>query len=1485
MSISDPLVDSDLFEWKDMDGPVPQACSTLADYPLSPSEPFIPEYDTLLMTLICFIINPINNARQRVRVFLDLGSQIQLVKQETARYLGLPGTRTTLVVGVSGGTTEKRSDQKAVTYCLENLDGSYRTDPIYGSTIPVVAQNLKGIDIDPKDHAHLRNINSWTESYPLFTESEIHVMVGLPDLLFILKGSPILPPDKDMSKPCAQHTLLGTALAGGNGLAHIPKLSVLTSTLVPNLQELSYDINKCPGECSIYEANLEKFWELEHIGILPNSSNLTLDEETAWNSVEQSTYFDSEQARWICKLPWKSDYKIPYDNLNKSIAVMHRIFKKYSKDKTSIELMNKAYNAFLDKGFSEVIAEVPTSKSHELRDILVDKTPGKKFHILESHPVFRDSASTPCRICLNAASKGPTNRSLNSYLYAGPCLLPELLHVLIKFRCKRFGFAMDIQKLFLQIKLHPSDRPFMRYCQKISENSEDSDGAAGRTATEKIKIMQFSSVPFGLISSPFLANFVLGKHTERFSNQFPIGAKYMKDIYVDDLITSCDNLEEAQVACGEIHDMLNLGTFPTHKWISNHPDVLSKIPVDKRANVAEESNHFAKVLGVKWSVLKDTLEINMTEQISDLAADEKFTKRKMLKDISSVFDPCGWIGPYVLLGKLLMQELWRAEFDWDQEIKDNSIIEKFKIWRSDLKFSNSFQIPRCIVPEMQSVIALAIFCDASSTSYGACAYAITASSSSSSNMTSSLIFAKTRVNSTKNPPSIPRAELLALLTGVRIGYYLLDAFRDHNVKIFYFSDSEINLYRLKKPVGNYKVFIAHRLQEIHQKSETSDGIYYCPTELNPADTASRGQKILELQQNRLWLEGPEFIRQQPFQFTEVKPVKPMSDTQKEQLDSEEIKKKIPTFQVAQVPEQGILSMMLNDISSWNKIRRAYAFIRRFIANCRDRGKIRNFVPRQVIELQQCDCHKGCAGDPTEPCLGVCFKSNKPTFYHKTLRTRIQKSCRCQNSKRQDNIVKQAISFLEPLTVEEIQFSEKSFYRMAQLENLNSEFATLKLEKDLTKNHKLLVCLPYYDKDDDLIRVNSRLKASDLLSVTGNPILLPKDHIIVDRVVRHHHEALYHCSIEQTLCMARREVWFLSAKRRCKAALHGCACKKAKEVTPNIMKHLPKYRMDNLEAFTYVHLDFFGPYKCNVIGNDNSPRLSSVFGVIYSCAQSRCLQIDLIPDLSTETFLYSLRQVMARRGRFRQIHSDNAKTYKSASKILKQILSGMNWTKIEKISAEEYNFRWTFSENLAPHENALAEAPIKHVKKAIQAMLGAVKITSFLELQTIFMEAEAILNDRPLGTMMDGPDSVQPVTPSELACGRRMYILPMEKKIPETATFSKIWAVRKRALYCFWRRFTKDYLLNQSLTRYWNRKSNLELKAGLQVMLRDRPNAFKQWRNAVITKLLPSDDNVVRRVELRVLNPSGKPSLVTRPIQLLSLYERDTPNVCAVCVPG
>ena len=52
---------------------------------------------------------------------------------------------------------------------------------------------------------------------------------------------------------------------------------------------------------------------------------------------------------------------------------------------------------------------------------------------------------------------------------------------------------------------------------------------------------------------------------------------------------------------------------------------------------------------------------------------------------------------------------------------------------------------------------------------------------------------------------------------------------------------------------------------------------------------------------------------------------------------------------------------------------------------------------------------------------------------------------------------------------------------------------------------------------------------------------------------------------------------------------------------------------------------------------------------YSPAVTRALQLDLVEDLSTPTFLRCLRKLTAQRGTPALIVSDNAKTFKGAEK--------------------------------------------------------------------------------------------------------------------------------------------------------------------------------------------------------------------------------------------
>ena len=46
-------------------------------------------------------------------------------------------------------------------------------------------------------------------------------------------------------------------------------------------------------------------------------------------------------------------------------------------------------------------------------------------------------------------------------------------------------------------------------------------------------------------------------------------------------------------------------------------------------------------------------------------------KRELLSFISSIYDPVGLMAPVTLEPKLIIQDLWRRQIDWDVELPDD----------------------------------------------------------------------------------------------------------------------------------------------------------------------------------------------------------------------------------------------------------------------------------------------------------------------------------------------------------------------------------------------------------------------------------------------------------------------------------------------------------------------------------------------------------------------------------------------------------------------------------------------------------------------------------------------------------------------------------------------------------------------------------------------------------------------------------------------
>jgi hypothetical protein len=136
----------------------------------------------------------------------------------------------------------------------------------------------------------------------------------------------------------------------------------------------------------------------------------------------------------------------------------------------------------------------------------------------------------------------------------------------------------------------------------------------------------------------------------------------------------------------------------------------------------------------------------------------------------------------------------------------------------------------------------------------------------------------------------------------------------------------------------------------------------------------------------------------------------------------------------------------------------------------------------------------------------------------------------------------------------------------------------------------------------------------------------------------------------------------------------------------------------------------------------------------------------------------------------------------------------------------------------------------------------------------------------LATVSDHPDDLTPITPSELINGRRMCHLPDPNPRKNETNIVHLWRRRQATLNSWWRRWQKDYLLNQDLRKKWHNPSEENLVNRI-VLLKEDNMARNEWRLARVIQTFASRDGLIRSVLVKT--PT---STLRRPVQKLALLE-------------
>ena len=136
-----------------------------------------------------------------------------------------------------------------------------------------------------------------------------------------------------------------------------------------------------------------------------------------------------------------------------------------------------------------------------------------------------------------------------------------------------------------------------------------------------------------------------------------------------------------------------------------------------------------------------------------------------------------------------------------------------------------------------------------------------------------------------------------------------------------------------------------------------------------------------------------------------------------------------------------------------------------------------------------------------------------------------------------------------------------------------------------------------------------------------------------------------------------------------------------------------------------------------------------YGVIFTCLTVRAVHIELDPDLTKEAFLLTLRRFIARRGKPKEILSDNGSSIIRADRELREALDKLGQHKIYS-SLSFQNIIWMFNTPLSSWKGEAYESMVKIPKKAIKVVM---KDRTYYEesLITLLYDNEAMLRSGPL----------------------------------------------------------------------------------------------------------------------------------------------------------
>jgi len=281
------------------------------------------------------------------------------------------------------------------------------------------------------------------------------------------------------------------------------------------------------------------------------------------------------------------------------------------------------------------------------------------------------------------------------------------------------------------------------------------------------------------------------------------------------------------------------------------------------------------------------------------------------------------------------------------------------------------------------------------------------------------------------------------------------------------------------------------------------------------------------------------------------------------------------------------------------------------------------------------------------------------------------------------------------------------------------------------------------------------------------------------------------------------------------------------------------------------VDYAGPFLVKY-GYVRKPTLVKAYICLFVCLTVKAVHLELVSDLTTESFIATFRCFLSRRGCPSLVWSDHGSNFVGAKGDLKDLSNFLSNQITQGVISEfcsSHKIVWRFIPEKSPHFGGIWESNVKSVKAHLKRIVSPVKLT-FEELSTVLIQVEAVLNSRPL-TLIDSPDDdgISALTPGHFLIGRPLTSLPDPQGSYRAISLLKRWHLCQNLVRHFWERWSKEYLCILNKHNKW-RFPTRNVAVGDVVILQERGMVPTEWPLGRIVEVYPGQDGMVRVVSVK-----------------------------------